>query len=119
MIDANGAFYIVDWDTLTLAPKERDLMFVGGGLLGSGHTPQEEESLFYRIYGQTEIDPIGLAYYRYERIVQDIAAFCEQIFSTNDGGADREKSFQYLISNFLPNSTIEIAYESDKTLREG
>ena len=25
-----GAFYIVDWDTLMFAPKERDLMFIGG-----------------------------------------------------------------------------------------
>jgi spectinomycin phosphotransferase len=32
LIDANATLYIVDWDTLILAPKERDLMFVGAGL---------------------------------------------------------------------------------------
>jgi spectinomycin phosphotransferase len=119
LIDANDAFYIVDWDDPILAPKERDLMFVGGGLLGAGHSPQEEEALFYRGYGQTQIDPIALAYYRYERIIQDIAVFCEQIFLTNEGGKDREQSLSYLMSNFLPNNTIEIAYKSDKTLRAG
>jgi len=118
LIDANDAFYIVDWDDPILAPKERDLMFIGGGQGFAGHTAQEEETLFYRGYGQTQIDPIALAYYRYERIVQDIAVYCEQLFSTNDGGEDREQSFRYLTSNFLPNSTIEIAYKSDKTLRE-
>ncbi len=51
-----------------------------------------------------------------ERIVQDIAVYCEQIFLTNQGGEDREQSLQYLTSNFLPNNTIEIAYKSDKTL---
>jgi spectinomycin phosphotransferase len=117
LIGTNGAFYIVDWDEPILAPKERDLMYIGGGLLASGITPQEEETLFYRNYGQTQIDPIALAYYRYERIIQDIAVFCEQIFLTNEGGEDREQSLQYLTSNFLPNSTIEIAYKSDKTLR--
>jgi hypothetical protein len=102
-----------------LAAKERDLMFIGGGLVGVGHTPQEEVTLFYRTYGQTQIDPIALAYYRYERILQDIAEFCELILSTNGDGKDREQSFQYLISNFLPNSVLEIAYKSDKTLRAG
>ena len=119
LIDANDALYIVDWDNPILAPKERDLMFIGGGQGFAGHTAQEEETLFYRSYGQTQIDPIALAYYRYERIIQDIAAFCEQILLTNDGGEDREQSLRYLTSNFLPNNTIEIAYKSDKMLRDG
>ena len=89
------------------------------GLLGGWRSPQEEETLFYRAYGQTQIDPTAMAYYRYERIIQDIAAFCEQLLLTNEGGEDREQSLQYLKSNFLPNNTIEIAYQSDKTGREG
>jgi spectinomycin phosphotransferase len=119
LIDAHGAFYIVDWDDPILAPKERDLMFIGGGQGFVGRTAQEEEALFYKGYGQTQIDPRALAYYRYERVIQDIAAFCQQILLTNEGGRDREQSFQYLKSNFLPRGTIEIAYESDRTLREG
>lgn len=118
LIDVNDALYIVDWDNPILAPKERDLMFIGGGQGFTGHTAQEEETLFYRGYGRTQIDPIALAYYRYERIVQDIAIFCEQIFLTNDGGKDREQSLRYLTSSFLPNGTIEIAYWSDQTQRE-
>ena len=116
LIDANDALYIVDWDNPILAPKERDLMFIGGGQGFAGHTAAEEETLFYQGYGQTQIDPIALAYYRYERIIQDIAVFCEQIFLTNEGGEDREQSLRYLTSNFLPNSTIEIAYKSEVNL---
>jgi len=119
LTDSTDDLYIVDWDNPILAPKERDLMFIGGGQGFAGHTAQEEETLFYRGHGQTQIDPIALAYYRYERIIQDIAVECEQIFLTNGGGEDREQSLQYLKSNFLPNSTIEIAYKSDKTLRDG
>ena len=115
LIDTNGTFYIVDWDDPILASKERDLMFVGGGVGGVWNEVREEE-LFYEGYGETEIDSIALAYYRYERIIEDIAIYCEQILSTDDGGEDREQSFQYLASNFLPNNTIEIAYKSDKTL---
>ena len=119
LIDSSSALYIVDWDDAIFAPKERDLMFIGAGLWGNGRAPQEEEVLFYQGYGQTQINPAGLAYYRYERIVQDIAVFCERICSTGEGREDREQSLRYLKSNFLPNSTIEIAYASDKTLRHG
>jgi spectinomycin phosphotransferase len=117
LIDTNNSFYIVDWDNPILAPKERDLMFIGGAQGFAGHTAQEEETLFYTGYGQTQIDPIAQAYYRYERIVQDIAAFCEQLLSTNEGGEDREQSLLYLESNFLPKGTIEIAYQADKMVQ--
>lgn len=114
LIDDDRLF-IVDWDDPVLAPKERDLMFPGGAQGFRGHTAQEEEELFYRGYGQVEVDPVALAYYRYERIVQDIAAFCEQLFLTAGGGDDREQSLRYLMSNFLPGNTIEVAYASDRT----
>ena len=101
-----------------MAPKERDLMSIGGGLMGDWRTPHEEETLFYRAYGQTHIDPTALAYYRYERIIQDIAFFCERLFLTADSVEDREQCLHYLESNFLPNNTIEIAYQSYRTQRE-
>ena len=94
-------------------------MFVGGGLGGNGHTAQEEISLFYQGYGQTHINPIALAYYRFERIIEDIAVFCEQIFLSDKGKEDREQSLEYLKSNYLPKNTIEIARLSDITLRDG
>lgn len=115
LITPDDSFYIVDWDTVMLAPKERDLMYVGAGLLGSWFLPEEEEALFYPAYGQAQIDQNLMAYYRYERIVQDIAAFCEELLFTEEGGADRAQSLGYLRSNFLPGHTIDIAYRSDKT----
>lgn len=117
LIDTHGAFYIVDWDEPIRAPKERDLMYIGGGLLASGQTPQAEEARFYPTYGQTEVDQVALAYYRYERIVQDIAVYCQELLLTDEGGPDRAQSLYYLKSNFLSNHTIEIAYQSDRTVR--
>ena len=32
LISTDGELYIVDWDNPILAPKERDLMFIGGGV---------------------------------------------------------------------------------------
>jgi spectinomycin phosphotransferase len=117
-IGVDDALYIVDWDAPILAPRERDLMSIGGGLMGGWRPPQEEEMLFYRGYGQTEIDARALAYYRYERIIEDIAVYCEQLLLSDDGGEDREQALHYLKSNFLPEHTIEIAYRADKTLNK-
>ena len=105
---------MVDWDTLIFAPKERDLMFIGCGLGDSGYTPQEEETMFYQGYGQTNINQFAIAYYRCERIIEDIAVYCEQIFLSDEGGEDRKESLENVKSNFLPNGTIEMAYQSDK-----
>jgi spectinomycin phosphotransferase len=115
LIEANQALYIVDWDEPILAPKERDLMYAGGAQGFRGHTPEQEEILFYQGYGQTQVDPIALSYYRYERIVQDIAVECDQIFSASGNGTDQEQAFEYLKSNFLPNNVIENARKTDKT----
>jgi spectinomycin phosphotransferase len=113
LITPGDTFYVVDWDDTVLAPKERDLMFAGGGLMGGWRTPEEEEVLFSRGYGETELDAEALAYFRYERIVQDIAVFCQTILLGR--GGDREQSLRFLESNFLPNSVLEIACRSDRT----
>lgn len=114
LLTAGGAFYVVDWDTACLAPRERDLMFVGGGQFGAARSPEAEEALFYQGYGPTQADPLALAYFRYERIIQDIAAYCEQLLLTTEGGEDRAQALRHLTSNFLPNGTIAVAYAAEQ-----
>ena len=114
LIDNNGELYIVDWDGLTFAPKERDLMFIGGGHGNSGYTPQEEEAMFYQGYGETNINQIAIAYYRYERIILDIADDCHLIFLSDEGEEIQTAALEDLKNKFLPDSYIEIAYQSDK-----
>jgi spectinomycin phosphotransferase len=116
LITAHGDLYVVDWDTLILAPKERDLMFVGGGLFRDTRTAEEEETLFYEGYGPTAVDLVALAYYRYERIVQDIAAYGEQILATEEGGADRANGLQQLTSQFQPGGVVGFAHQTGKNL---
>jgi spectinomycin phosphotransferase len=111
LISDKDKLYIVDWDAPLLAPKERDLMFIGGGIDAIWKI-KREEALFYEGYGKTEVNITALAYYRYERIIEDLVAFCEQLLLTNEGGADRERSYGWFRSNFEPGATIEIA---DKT----
>ncbi|MBK7319725.1 hypothetical protein [Candidatus Villigracilis affinis] len=80
------------------------------------NAPQRKrKNLFYEGYGYADLDQAALAYYRYERIIQDIAAYCDQLLLTNEGGEDREPSYQYLASNFLPDGTLELAHQQNKT----
>ena len=84
-------------------------MFIGGGQGFRGRTAQEEEQRFYQGYGQGQIDPIALAYYRSERNIMDIAVACEQILSSKQGGQDRAQTLGYLKWSFMPDCAIEIA----------
>jgi spectinomycin phosphotransferase len=115
LIPDNNQFYIVDWDAPLLAPKERDLMFIGGGI-DEIWKSKRDESVFYEGYGKTNIDFTVMAYYRYERVIEDLAAYAEQLLLTDEGGADREEAYRWFTSNFEPGQTIEIAEKTDKML---
>jgi spectinomycin phosphotransferase len=65
---ATEQLYIVDWENPILAPKERDLMFIGGGIDHLWKNKQDE-AVFYEGYGQTKINMRALAFYRYERVI--------------------------------------------------
>jgi spectinomycin phosphotransferase len=108
LITDDNQFYIVDWDNPLLAPKERDLMFVGGGIDNIWRS-KRDESIFYQGYGRTDIDFTMMAYYRYERVIEDLAAYGEQLLLTDEGGADREQAYRRFTGNFLPGQTIAIA----------
>jgi spectinomycin phosphotransferase len=112
LITNNDQLYIVDWDAPLLAPKERDLMFVGGGIDNLWKS-KRDESVFYEGYGKVNIDLTVMAYHRYERVIEDLAAYGEQLLLTDEGGADREQAYRRFTTNFEPGQTIEIA---DKTV---
>jgi spectinomycin phosphotransferase len=111
LVGADEALAIVDWDEVILAPKERDLMFVGGGV-GAVWNTAEEDAWFYQGYGTTTIDPFVLAYYRYERIVADFAAYAGQIFGLQGSAEDRDEGLSQLTGCFLPGNVVEIAHRS-------
>jgi spectinomycin phosphotransferase len=104
--------YIVDWDNPLLAPKERDLMFVGGGIDNLWKSVRDE-AVFYQGYGTVDVDRAVMAYYRYERVIEDLVAYGEQLLLSDEGGADRESAYRRFAGNLDPGSTIEIAEKTD------
>lgn len=113
LVDEDGGLHILDWDDLILAPKERDLMFIGAGICGVWDKASES-ALFYQGYG-SEADPTLVAYYRCDRIIEDIGLFSEHILEGSGSLSDRELSLYYLKSNFEPGGAINLALKTTYT----
>jgi len=113
IVDTNRRMWLGDWDETTLAPKERDLMFVVGGI-GHGLVSPYETACFLRGYGEAAIDPCALAYYRYAWALQDIAAYGEQAVLRPDLEPEtRRDGLQGVMSQFGPGDMVAIAMASD------
>ena len=115
LLSKDGAVYIVDWDQPIIAPKERDLMFIGGGC--AGKVNEGEEEFFYRGYGHTDVDWVMVAYYRYERIVQDFAVFAQEALLIPDTSeADKNRVLMQVNAQFDPGSVVDIARQTEARL---
>jgi spectinomycin phosphotransferase len=115
LIDEQGHLFIVDWDEIILAPKERDLMFIGAGIGGIWNTP-EEAGWFWEGYGQAVINPNALVYYLHERIVQDIAVTIIEMNESGHSDENRHIMLNQLEGQFQPNSVIDIARKTATSL---
>lgn len=115
LVGGDPGVVIVDWEAPLLAPKERDLMFMGAGVGGVWNQP-EETAWFFQGYGQVEIDLLALAYYRCERIVADIAEYLDFFFqpgSENEPAEDeQEEALEQLRDQFTPHNVVAIAQET-------
>jgi len=99
---------VVDWDEVVLAPPERDLMFV---------VPSDEAaeagagwSAFADGYGPVAIDPLALAYYRYEWVVQEIGDYGARIvLDPNSTEETRADAVSGLLQLFEPGDVVDAA----------
>jgi spectinomycin phosphotransferase len=113
LLGDEGRVWFVDWDETVLAPRERDLMFVVGGISSKLVGPREE-ALFFQGYGATAIDPLALAYYRYAWAVGDIGAYGEEAFFRPDFGPHTKRTAaDYFMGLFRPGEIVALAYASD------
>lgn len=109
LVEPGGALWIVDWDEAVLAPRERDLMFVIGGISDRLITPADTGH-FLEGYGDAAVDPDLLEYYRLAWAVQDIAANAEEVTGLPWLGEEsRAASVDGFLSLFEPGQIVEIA----------
>lgn len=109
LVDSTGHLWISDWDEAVLAPRERDLFFVVGGI-GHGLVTPSTTASFLDGYGEVTVDPALLAYYRCAWAVQDIAAYGEQaLLSPTAGEATRRAAAEGFEDLFAPGNIVDLA----------
>jgi spectinomycin phosphotransferase len=113
LVEPSGDFVIVDWDETLLAPRERDLMFVDGGIGGLDN----DGPAFFAGYGGIQIDPVLIAYYRFDWVAQELADYGRRVFLTPGlGDGTRAEAVDFLVGMFEPGQVVEAADRADAEL---
>lgn len=100
-----GQVFVIDWDEVMLAPKERDFIYA------ITDQTQPSSSPFFHGYGQVEIDWIALTYYRWERIIQDLIVCAQNVLLRDDLGAEAKSESVSLFDTILVGKhDIQVAY---------
>ena len=109
--DYSGQIFIIDWDDVMLAPKERDYLFVGDP--PSDAAAREGGSPFFQGYGEVAVDWAALTYYRCERVVTDVIEFGKEIFFRDDLGAESKAESARLFGLlFSANSMVDAVWSA-------
>jgi spectinomycin phosphotransferase len=114
LVSEDARIYLIDWDGPLLAPKERDLLFIVGSRIGRP-VEAREEALFFQSYGAVQIDRTALAYYRYERAIDDMGEMGQRVFWDTDQ-SEEAKAYEAarLCSQFHPGKIVESALQADR-----
>ncbi|HEU0026469.1 MAG TPA: aminoglycoside phosphotransferase family protein [Ktedonobacterales bacterium] len=83
-----GEVFLIDWDDVMLAPKERDFLFVGQA--PADGTAPAQASAFFQGYGEVAVDWAALTYYLWERVVQDLIECARWVFGAEDVGEEAQ-----------------------------
>jgi len=114
LISEEGRIYLVDWDGPLLAPRERDLLFIVGSTIGRRVEPREE-ALFFQSYGAVDVDWTALAYYRYERAIEDIGEVGQRVIWDTDLSEEaKEHQAKLFAGQFHGGKILEAAMEADR-----
>lgn len=82
---------LVDWDTVLLAPRERDTWF------------HRDDADFLRLYRQFvpgyDFDPTAYRFYLYKRYLEDALGFFEKILSVESSDAVKAENYRQLLND--------------------
>ncbi len=109
--DHAGGVFIIDWDDVMLAPKERDFLFVGEARAAG--SVRRDLAPFFQGYGPAEIDWVALTYYLWERAVQDLIECAEQVFFRDDLEEEtKAEAVRLFRANLSEGGGVEVAREA-------
>lgn len=89
--------WLVDWDDAVIAPRERDLLLVVGGVLSSWAVTAEQRTWFAEGYGPLDLDGELLHYYACVRAMEDVVGFADRVLDADRfDRAEREEAVAIL-----------------------
>jgi spectinomycin phosphotransferase len=111
LVTGEDRLAVVDWDGLSLAPRERDLCFFVTGDV-SGH----ERARFFDGYGPVRLDRATLAYYRWEWVVQELADYGGRVLDDRLGEGTRREAVAEFARLFAAGDVVDLARRVDPDL---
>jgi spectinomycin phosphotransferase len=111
LIGADGRIWLIDWDDVVLAPRERDLMFVLDGL-SADQVTAEQRGWFFDGYGPVEVDTARLAYYRCTRALEDLTFAAHVLDLDRHAEAERARSVEIVRDVIGPTGLVGLALDS-------
>ena len=104
--DAN--VFVIDWDEVMLAPKERDFIFI----------KEPQADAFWEGYGKREINWLLLSYYLWERVIQDVIVNAQDVCFRDDLGEETKADIAKLFQDYMMDGENEVAaaYEASAHL---
>lgn len=110
LVDPAGDLHLVDWDGALLAPRERDLLFFVGNEIDPVRMSADIRA-FLAGYGPVQIDPVALAYYCYEWVVQELGDYgARMLFMPELGHTSRRQALDEFGQLFAPGDVVDGAY---------
>jgi spectinomycin phosphotransferase len=94
-------------------------MFVVDSARDSLRPANRQQEQFFSGYGAYEVDPLALAYYRYEWVVQEIGDYGERLLlNPRQGEATKADSLDGMLALFQSGDVVESAYQADKDITQ-
>jgi spectinomycin phosphotransferase len=108
LIRDDADVFVIDWDEVMLAPKERDFIFI--------REPQADA--FWEGYGKREIDWLLLSYYLWERVIQDIIVNAQDVCFRDDLGEETKAVIAQMFHEYMLDGGNEVtaAFEASEHL---
>lgn len=112
VIEADGQVWLIDWDGAMVASRERDLVFVVGGVLADQPVSREQQSEFFAGYGRVDVDPMRLAYHLCLRALEDLGGWATDVLDSDRTLRDRADAVTIFCGLVSPTGIVEQAMSS-------
>jgi spectinomycin phosphotransferase len=117
LLGPDGRSWLIDWDDALLAPPERDLMFVIGGVLAFVPVTPQQRAWFFAGYGPATLDPHRLAYYACVRALEDLDLALQVLDVRQRPDTERAEALSLVRGVLSPTGMVALAQAALAELR--